>query len=805
MHTLKFAIRKLFAKGEHCLTRIISLSAGLGFGTLLLSEVFYYYSYDSFYPDAERIYIVNENYNPDKSAMDKLETHPRVSGAIGPELKAEVPGIESATRLNSIGRLVFYSKDNRNYKADFVLADEHLFEVLPRPMLEGKPEEILKTPMTCIVSSEIAAKIGGNVVGETIEIKNYPGKMIRIGGIFEKIPENTNYSFDIAISMVSTSKFTWDGTKNWIGNDRYYTCVKLQKGISPESLAPAVRKMQEKHQNIEEVEKKNGIRLNYSFESIRKAFPNRKEVKNPIFVLSSIAIIVLFVSIMNYMLLTLSLMANRTKLTAILKCYGAEKRSLQKMIFTENSLIFVLSLAAGFVLILIVKPLAEVQVGHSLEATLNAYVIIPVLFILTGLMLSVGYFSGHIFTRIPVTAVFRNYRRKTLQWKKALLSVQFMGAASILAVLTVVSMQYGKMKNADHGYVVNDVYYGSASGMQAHKIQTVINELKAMPEVKNVGLAFNLPIEGASGNNVYSPDGEKELFNVADFYHIDDSYFPILEIPVISGQAFEEGVTASNSIMISRKGEELLMLNNGWKNGAVGKDIEISEHNANGISNRISGIFSDIIVGTIYDTDIRPSVFFYWPREKFIESFERYPNYPPLILIKMLPGKNTDIVKKITDIFNRAMVRNEAEIRSLAEVQENRYQPQKGLRNAIYAGSSIILLITLVGLLGYMNDEISRNRKNLAVRKINGATVNDIIRIFIRDIAVLLIPCTIIGLTGAWYIASRWLQNFSIKISLEWWIFVLPGLCICIFIGIISILSCRNAARQNPVESLRYE
>lgn len=151
------------------------------------------------------------------------------------------------------------------------------------------------------------------------------------------------------------------------------------------------------------------------------------------------------------------------------------------------------------------------------------------------------------------------------------------------------------------------------------------------------------------------------------------------------------------------------------------------------------------------------------------------------------------------------MVRNEAEIRSLAEVQENKYQPQKGLRNAIYAGSSIILLITLVGLLGYMNDEISRNRKNLAVRKINGATVNDIIRIFIRDIAVLLLPCTIAGLTGAWYIASQWLRNFSIKISLEWWIFALPGLCICIFIGIISVLNCRNAARQNPVESLRYE
>lgn len=83
MNTFKLAFRHIFRKGEHSAARIISLAIGLAFGILLLAEVFYYYSYDSFYPDANRIYVVHENFRPDKSS-EKLMSYPRVSGAIAP-------------------------------------------------------------------------------------------------------------------------------------------------------------------------------------------------------------------------------------------------------------------------------------------------------------------------------------------------------------------------------------------------------------------------------------------------------------------------------------------------------------------------------------------------------------------------------------------------------------------------------------------------------------------------------------------------------------------------------------------------
>ncbi|MDI9606399.1 MAG: ABC transporter permease [Bacteroidota bacterium] len=803
MRYLKFAFRKLFRKGEHSTARIVSLATGLAFGLILLAEVFYYYSFDSFYPDSNRLYVVNSVAKLEQSS-EELTVYPRVSGAIGPGLKAEVPGIEAATRITPMGgKLDFFSEENRVYSAKFVLADECLHELMPRPMLAGSSAaEILKSPMTCMMSSEIANNMGGDVTGQIIELKNYPGKKLTIGGIFEKFPENSNYPFDIAVSMISIGNFTWDGSNNWLGNDRYMTVVKLEKGVTPESIAPAVRAMQEKHQNIEVLERENGLKLNYSFESLQKFFSN--QAKDMIVIMSAIAFIVLFVSIMNYLLLTVSTLVNRPKTSAIYKCYGAEKRDLQAMIFIENALLFVLSLLFAFAIILIVKPFVESQVAHSLTSMLNAHVIIPVLLILCVIVFLVGYLPGRVFAQIPVAEVFRSYRAKSTRWKKGLLAVQFVGVAIITAMLLVVSLQYDKMKSSNHGYDVEGVYYSPVSGIDPGKLQSVLNDLEALPEVERVGLGYNVPINSPSGNNVLSPDGQQSLFNVADYYEVDDNYFAVLNIPVLSGQAFRSDVSAPNDVMISQRGADLLVMNNGWSDGVVGKSIEVSEHNPLGASN-ITGVFGDLVNGTLNDNDTRPSVFFFQPRERFIEKYQKYPSYTFYILIKTGQGRHANVMQKFTNIFSNAIPRGEPKVYSLAAVQEGKYQAQKGFRNALYAGGFVIVLITIIGLIGYLNDEIARSRKSLAIRKINGATVNNIVRIFVTDIWKIAIPSVILGLAGAWYLASGWLSNFAKQISLHGYVFLITGIIILLLVSAMAVLNSLKAALRNPVESLKYE
>jgi putative ABC transport system permease protein len=799
MNNFKLAFRHLFRKGEHTVTRIISLATGLAFGILLLAEVFYYYSYDSFYPDARRIYVIHENFKPDKSS-EKLMTYPRVSGAIAPGLKAEVPGIEAACRLNSIGKNVFYTENLNSYEAEVSLSDEYLFDVLPRPLVSGNPKEILKTPMSCMISSKIAKAIGGDVIGKVITLKRFPDKKLTIAGVFKDLPENTNYEYDILISMVSTKQFTWDGTENWMGNDRYYACVKLEPGVSPESLAPAIRKMQEIHQDISKWEKEQGGAIFiYSLLPIKKIHADN--VKDMIIILSAIAFAVLFVSLMNYILLTLSALVNRAKSSAIYKTFGAQTENLQQLIFMETFLLFFISVIGAVLIIAASRPMAESQLQHSILAVLNPYVIWPLLGIVVILVIVTSYLPGRFFSRIPVATVFRSYKLKNNRWKLLLLAIQFMGASFILTLMIIVTMQFSRMKNADHGYRIKGVYYGSTVGMAGSKISTVLNELRTMPEVEKVGMGDDLPMHGAGGNNVKSEDGKIDLFNVADFYQVEENFLSILNIQVSVGHNFSSSDAATNDVLISEKGAELLKLNNGWNDGVVGKQIVISEHG----STKVCGVFPDFIINSLADPDLRPSVFFYLPEAKFEQMKIERPDASFIILIKVHDGAEAGMIKKITDVFNLGMPQKDASISSLEYELQNKYNTEKGFRNALMAGNVVILLITIIGLLGYTTNEANRHQKELALRKISGATVSNILRIFIFELEYIAIPSVLAGLIGAWFTVNKWMQNFAVKVPLHWGIFVLCSFSILLLVALIAAVNYYRTANRNPIEALRYE
>lgn len=799
MNYLKVAFRRLFKRGEHTPTRIISLAAGLAFGILLLSEVLYYHSFDSFYPEADQMYIVHENFKLDKTS-DKVTSYGRVSGAIGPGLLSEVPGIEKATRATSLAKSVFYTEDQKGYKAEFILADENFFDLMPRKMIEGDAKSILASSMKCMISTKVAADIGRNVIGESIELKEYPGKKLTIAGIFEEVPENSNYEYDIIVPLNSISEFMWDGRENWLGNDRYYTCVKLGKGVTPKAIAPAVRKMQEKNQDILKLEQEHGdMVLKYSFEPITKMYAD--EVKDIIYILTAIAFAVLFVSLMNYILLSLSALIERAKSSAIHKTCGAFSSDLQRIIFSETAMLFIIALVVAALIILVFRQQAEAQIGHSLGSALTPYVILPILGLLVIIVAFISYLPARFFSRIPVALAFRHYQQKRNKWKLGLLAFQFLGATFILTVLVVVTMQYNNMKNTSHGYNTDGVYFCSTSGMTGSKISALAHELRSMPEVAKVGFGACLPTEPASGNNVCSPDGQKELFNVADLYSADENYLSILGIEMTKGEMFSEKTTARGDVIISQKGADLIALSTGWKDGVVGKELRITEH-----GNRMfRGVYRDFIVDSKASSDRRPSVFFYKSENDFIKTAEKYPSYSFNIVVKVKSNAASGVVNKLTRQFNKALPTNDAEVKSLALVQQDKYVQQRGFRNAMIVGNIVILIITIIGLLGYTSNEALRRRKELAIRRVNGANFSRLLLGFVTDIELIAIPAIFIGSIGAWHIASKWMENFASKITLHWMLFVGCGVVIVLLVALATSIKFIQGAFKNPVDSLRYE
>lgn len=136
---------------------------------------------------------------------------------------------------------------------------------------------------------------------------------------------------------------------------------------------------------------------------------------------------------------------------------------------------------------------------------------------------------------------------------------------------------------------------------------------------------------------------------------------------------------------------------------------------------------------------------------------------------------------------------------------EKQYASQRKFRNGILVGGIITMVIALFGLVGYTSDEVNRRRKEIAIRKVNGAKVSDILRIFLKDIVKIALPCIVIGDIVAWVIARQWLMSFSIKASLTPLEFIYVTIALLLIIGIAVVVNCYKVANGNPVKYLKDE
>ena len=191
-------------------------------------------------------------------------------------------------------------------------------------------------------------------------------------------------------------------------------------------------------------------------------------------------------------------------------------------------------------------------------------------------------------------------------------------------------------------------------------------------------------------------------------------------------------------------------------------------------------------------------MFFYQPEEKFEELKIEDPSERFNIMIKASNGVQEGIMDRIRTVVNLGFPHEDTVVKSLETEQLNAYQGQKGFRNAMIIGNAIILLVTIIGLLGYTFNESTRRRKELAIRRISGATLSDILKSFISDLEYVAVPAVVLGLLGAWLTLDKWMQNFAFKMDLHWAIFAVCSLFILLMIAVIATINYTRTANRNP-------
>ena len=802
MKNLNIALRSLFKKGRSNGIKILSLGVGLAMGLVLISKVCFERSFDKFYPDSDRIYRLHENIIRD----GEYKSYGQVSGGVATAMQVEIPEVEKATRLTYIGgdKELFKTQDGNRYSARYVvMGDTNVFDLLPRPILIGDPKETLSRPGYVMISNRIAKLLGGaeQAVNKEFEFESSPGQTYTIGGVFEDVPENSHLRFEIVASLEGMSKWS---RENWLGNDRYLGYVKLYPGTDPGcrnlqlddctwgAIVGDAAKQRYKllGLDLEEV-KKAGIDLTYSLVPLMDMHSNSDEVKSMNSLLGFLAFVLIFTAAMNYVLIVISTLINRTKEVAVHKCYGASDKNLFGMIMSETCLHMLISLLLAAFLIVLFRTKTEELLGATLGALFSTQTIVILIGVCIVIFFITGLIPTYMFLRIPVAAAFRNFKESRRYWKLCLLFIQFLATAYLVALLSVINKQYDYMVNVDPGYAYEKLAYCSTQGVEESVRNTAIEELRKIPEVDKVSACYDLPISGMSGNNVSLPGDDRELFNIADMYWVKDDFFSLMEIPVIEGEVFRSDGSASNKVMVSRSFVEKMEQVAGWTGSAIGKNIIITEHSQNGEPFTICGVYEDVCIGSTGNPDTRPTALF-------------YDRYAPMILIKF-HEMSPENIKKAQKVLEDVMPDRNVTVTAYYMDMIDLYKDSRTFRDSVMIGGIVTLIIALIGLLGYTSDETNRRGREIAIRKVNGATAWSILKMISKDISYIAIPAIVIGMTVAYYSGTGWLEKFTEKAPIGFFIFLAGAMMVYVLIIACVLYRAWAVSNSNPVDSLKSE
>ena len=771
------------------LIKVLSLSIGLSVGIALIAKVFFELSYDSFYKDIDRVYMIRNYYSQHGDEHD----YGQVSGAVPVGFMEEVPGIEVGTRTTYVfNGDIYLDADGNKLKGNLVCADTCFFKVFDRPILAGDPVQVLGKWGSVMVNRSFAEKMGGvqECIGKQIANADMEGLKMTIEGVFDDFPKNGSLDYDILLSMDTYGKRSTD---NWLGNDRYKGYVKLAPGIDPNTLSDAIRKMQEAHQPLEQMEAQ-GISMRYFLSPFSTMHTSSPKVKTQVILLSIIAALLIIISLLNYILIVISSMVKRSREVGVRKCYGAEGKHIYWMLTKESLLHMSLSLAIAAIIIFAGRGIVENLLGVPFQTLLVPQSIVAIAAVLLFVLVISIVVPAELYQRIPVLAAIKNHTENSRRWKLSLIGVQVLINVFLVVMMLIIGSQYQKVSNADTGYDYKNLYYFDLFDGDRHAQVRAVEMLRRLPEVSGVAAAYNLPYSGSNGDNVYLPEDDRELFNIADQYECSPEFYELLNIRFVEGRAPRD----SSEVVVDEKFVQKMACFTDWSDGAVGKQVFITGHGGNGMMDKgyftISGVYKSFLIGNLQDVDERPGALFYG-------EIGSMAHWMPHILFKVRP----DALEKVRGALNEALPDKEINIVSYAEEMRAAYADSKKMRNTMALGVVFSLLIALLGLIGFIKDESLRRSKEMAVRKINGATTRNILSIFAKDIMKLSAVMAVIACAAAFFVAHKWLEQFAEKVSLNPLYFIGGAALTLLIVLSVVVLNCLKIARANPVDSLKNE
>ncbi len=768
MKPLFYTIRTLRHQWRLNVIKILSIGLGLTVCILLFSRVAFEQSFDRDFQEPDKLYQLWSQWNVASEPLDAQQQN--MGGLSGGVYEALADEVEAVTSVGywMVTSPLYYG--NTRFDVDKVVADSLFFKTLGVTVYSGNPINDLTQNDVVFLSKSTAQQMFGDddPIGKVI---TYDKTIeLTVKGTYADIPENATIHPKAVISLPTI----WSrniGNYSWNGGDSWYGYVRLKENANIDILDKRIDVMVQQHVP-------NDASYGYTgfIKPIRDTYRQNPEVKRMCNIMLILGFAILFITALNYVLISISSLSRRAKAIGVHKCSGAGAKSIFGMFMLETAIIIFLSLIIVAIILFNFQDFVEDTVSASLQAILSLDRIWVSIAVILLLFLIGGVLPGYLFSKIPVTQVFRRYTEGKKTWKRPLLFIQFAGVCFIFCLLCIVILQYKLVVDKDPGYNAENVVIGRNFSNTYEETFATRDFYKSLPYVEDVTSATSYPSGGYSGEMIPDEQG-KDLFS-SRYDYATDNYVEFMQLIVKEGRVpRERGEVAINETFI-----EWMR----WGDDVIGKVVKTEESYAT-------------VVGVLKDFKIHN---FYSPPMPFILHF--HPSFGNVVYLR-LKEPFADNLKRLNEEAAERFPTRTVEFKSLKKMMYEDYNSIRVFRNAVIFAAITILLITLMGLIGYVNDELQRRSKEIAIRKVNGAEVGSILKLIVKDVFWVAVPAVIVGVAIAWYVGTIWMEQFTATITAIIPYYLVIALLVLCFILACILIKTWKIANENPVNSIKSE
>ncbi|WP_373519916.1 ABC transporter permease [Pricia sp.] len=800
---LKIATRYLLKNKLYSFINIIGLAIGIASFVLIMLYVNYERSYDTF-KGSENVYRV---------FMDYLEGGKYVPGdantyiVSGPTLKEEFPEIEDFVRIRRVKGLVLLHDNTVFDDKTGALADPSYFNIFDRTLKKGDLNTALNEPYSMVLAASLAQKIFGpeDPIGKTVEIAAGGNTPFKVTGVMEGEVQNTHIKNDFLVSFQTF--YTWpvferDWKYTWNQNE-YYTYLKVDKNTDFDLLNQKVMDLDpeglgnERHhlEPIEDIHltsnKPYEAESNGSADSVR--------------LLAIIAFITILLSWMNYMNLSTSKSLERAKEIGVRKVVGARRPQLIVQSLLESALLNFIAIVLAIAVVYLVLPLFNRFVGQDfqLDSTLLQGLLPYFGFILFGGLLS-AFYPALVLSKYKAVKVLRGKLRtssNSINLRRGLIIGQFLVTITLLTGAFVANKQIRFLENrpigADLDHLValdGQILNREKDSLLKADFGTLVDELKKSPFVKDVALAQTYPGDDFSHLNsnigVIFPNGTIDTTRVWYNYAVQPDYFKVTGMEFAAGGAFRQTASEKgHDIVINEKMAHLMGVSD--MESLVGKTMKFWD-----VDFTISGVVKDYHHFGL-KSPIEPMII---THNKSIGN----------VLVKLdLPAatiaSTTEALEQLNKTWHQVFPESTYNYTFLDQNFEAQYKEDKKFASAFQIFTILAILIASMGLFGLTSYTCIQRRKEIGIRKVNGASITQILQLLNQDFVKWVGIAFIIAVPISWYAMSKWLEGFTYKTTMSWWIFALAGITALVIALLTVSWQSFRAATNNPVDALRDE